>query len=117
MVLDQSLKSDLKTELRHILERHHGRDRVITGKQLARLLGYRDDRVVRQVIRELIAEGLPVASTTKPPAGYFIVSNYQEAREYADSIKNRLIENALRRRDFRRAADCYLKPAEQVRLF
>jgi len=110
------LAQDLKTELRYILERHEGRDRAITGGELARMLGHQEDRVIRQIIRELIAEGLPVASTTKPPAGYFLVTSYEEAREYADSIKSRLIEDALRRRDFRRAADCHLKPAEQRRL-
>jgi len=77
------------------------------------MLGQRDDRGIRQVIRGLIAEGLPVASCG---AGYFLVTSYAEAREYADSLKGRLVEDALRRRDFRRAADCHLKPVEQGRL-
>ena len=107
---------DIKTELRATLQRHEGRDRAITGKELAKMLGHRDDREIRQVIRALIKDGLPVASTTRPPAGYFLVTSYEEAREYANSIKGRLIEDALRRRDFRRAADCHLKPAAQGRL-
>jgi len=110
------LAQDLKTELRRILERHTGRDRAITGMELARMLGQRDDRRVRLIIRELIKEGVPIASTTEFPAGYFLVTNYEEARQYADSIKGRLIEDALRRRDFRRAADCHLKPVAQGRL-
>jgi len=108
---------DFKAELRRILERHEGRDRAVTGMELARMLGQRDDRGIRQVIRELIAEGLPVASTTGNPPGYFIPVSYEEARQYADSIKGRLIEDALRRRDFRRAADCHLRPATQRRLW
>lgn len=110
------LVKELKVELRCILERHIGRDRAITGKGLARMLNHRDDRQIRLTIRELIKDGLPVASTTEPPAGYFLVSSWDEKRGYEDSIKGRLIEDALRRRDFRRAADCYLKPAEQRRL-
>lgn len=115
--MSTATKTDLKMELRRILGQHIGRECTIPGRVLARMLGYRDDRIIRQVIRELIKDGLPVASTTKPPAGYFIVDSYREAREYADEEKSRLIEIALRRRDFRRAADCFLKPVEQGKLF
>jgi len=107
---------DIKAELKTILQRHEGRNRAVTGKELTKMLGHRDDREIRQIIRELIKDGLPVASTTRPPAGYFLITSYQEAREYANSIKGRLIEDARRRRDFRRAADCHLKPATQGRL-
>ena len=74
------------------------------------------ERKVRLIIRELIAENLPVASTTEPPPGYFIITDRKQAAEYAESIKSRLIEDALRRRDFQRAADQWLMPAEQGRL-
>ena len=108
--------NELKTELRKILERHEGRDHAITGMELARILNQRDDRRIRILIRELIIEGLPVASTTSQPAGYFIPESYEEAREYAESIRRRLIEAAIRRRDFRRAADCHLRLAKQGKL-
>ena len=107
---------DLKTELKRILLRHEGKARAITGRELATMVDYQDDRRVRQVIRELITDGLPVASSTEAPAGYFLVATHQEAEEYAASIRSRLIEDALRRRDFRRAADLYLAPARQGRL-
>lgn len=106
--------SDLKSELRHILERHQGRDRAVTGMELAKMLNQRDDRKIRLLIRELIEESLPVASCGN---GYFIPVSYEEAREYADSLKGRLIEDALRRRSFRRAADCHLRSVEQGRMF
>jgi len=80
------------------------------------MLGCRDDRGIRHIIRELISDGLPVASTTAYPAGYFLISSYEEKREYEQSLRDRLIEDALRRRDFRRAADCHLRPVEQGRL-
>ena len=108
--------NDIKAQIKSILSRHEGKGRAITGRELAQLVGHRDDRQVRLVIRELIGEGLPVASSTERPMGYFIVSTRQEAEEYALSIKGRLIEDAFRRRDFRRAADWYLTPAKQIRL-
>lgn len=109
-------KCALKEHLKGILQRHEGRDRAITGRELASIVGHKDDRQVRLIIRELITDGLPIASSTEAPAGYFIVATRQEAEQYAASIRNRLIEDAIRRRDFRRAADCYLVPARQGRL-
>jgi len=106
-------ENDLNTRLKSILVRHEGRARAISGRELATIVGHRDDRKVRMVIRELIAQGLPVASSTEPPAGYFVVATRQEAADYAISIRSRLIEDAKRRRDFRRAADLYLTPARQ----
>ena len=107
---------DLKLCLKGVLLRHEGRNRAITGRELATIVGHRDDRQVRMAIRELITGGLPVASSTEAPAGYFLVATRQEAEEYALSIRRRLIEDALRRRDFRRAADMYLTPAKQGKL-
>ena len=105
------MNQDLKAHLKSILLRHEGQARAITGRELAAMFGLRDDRSIRLVIRELIKDGLPVASSTE--AGYFIVATRQEAEQYAISIRSRLIENAIRRRDFRLAADQYLTPAEQ----
>lgn len=108
---------DLKAKLKSILLRHEGQARAITGSELATIFCLRDDRRIRLAIRDLITEGLPVASSTEAPAGYFIVTTRREAEQYAGSVRSRLIEDALRRRDFRRAADQYLTPAEQGRLF
>jgi len=108
--------TDLKANLKSILLKHEGKARAITGQKLAAMVGHLDDRRVRQVIRELIIDGLPVASSTESPAGYFLVTSHQEADEYAASIRSRLIEDALRRRDFRRAAAMHLAPATQGKL-
>jgi hypothetical protein len=124
MVLAKVARLELKGELRLILLQHQNRGRAITGKELARMFGYRDDRQIRLAIRELIRDGLPIAAATESrengrmrlPAGYFLATTWEEANEYADSIKGRLIEDALRRRDFRRGAVLYLKKAEQWRL-
>ncbi len=105
----------MKQQLKSILLRHEGRVQAIKAQELAEIVQC-DERKVRLIIRELIAEGLPVASGTEPPAGYFVVNTWQEASQYAQSIKGRLIEEAIRRRDFRRSAALYLKPAEQARM-
>lgn len=111
----------LKTELRHILERHQGRDRAVTGLELARMLNQRDDRKIRQLILELIREGLPVASATSTkrdgdrllPPGYFIAVTWAEKREYEGVLQSRLVEDAYRKKYFKRAAGCHLDNAVQ----
>uniref|UniRef100_A0A6M3L3J6 Uncharacterized protein n=1 Tax=viral metagenome TaxID=1070528 RepID=A0A6M3L3J6_9ZZZZ len=108
--------NDLKEELRDILLRHEGPEMAITAKTMAHMFGYKDDRAIRLAIRDLITEGLPVASLTENTPGYFIVTNRQQAEQYALSIKSRLISDAIRRRDFRRAADQWLTPAVQQKL-
>lgn len=110
------MNGETKSQIRAILLRHEGKAQAILGKELARLIGYKEDRIVRLIIRDLIADGLPVASSTEYPQGYFIVSTRKEVEDYALSIKGRLIEDALRRRDFRRAADQYLTPAVQKKM-
>ena len=109
------MPDDLKSQLKRILERHEGRSMAITSRELSTALQI-DERRIRLAIRELITEGLPVASSTESPAGYFLVGNWGEAYQYARSVRNRLIEDAVRRRDFMRSAALYLKPAEQVKL-
>jgi len=118
----EAINMDIKSELESILIRHEGRARAIKAQELAQMMGFTDcegnggNRKVRLIIRDLIDKGLPIASSTEAPAGYFLVNNWQEVTQYADSIKGRLIEDAIRRRNFRRAAALYLKPAKQGRL-
>ncbi len=52
---------NLKAEVQKVLSRHEGPERAITGKELASIFGRKDDRAIRLIIRELIAEGVPVA--------------------------------------------------------
>jgi biotin operon repressor len=113
MMFTKVAKPDLKGELRLILSQHRGHARAIPGRELARMLGYRDDRQIRLVIRELIRDGLPVASSGK---GYFLPESLKEADEYADSLKGRLIEDAYRRRDFKRSVGKYFEKVAQGRL-
>lgn len=122
-------RADLKAHLRRILEERRGPAMAVTGAELARMFGFKDDRIIRLAIRELIKgdgdgnNGLPVASETNvrkdidgniiARPGYYIPLSRPQGEEYAAAIRSRLIEDALRRRDFRRAADQYFTPAEQ----
>lgn len=108
-------RDTLKSQLKHTLSNHVGSYNPITAKELSNSLK-KDERLIRLLIRELISDGIPVASNTQPPPGYFLISNFHEARRYADSIKSRLIEDALRRRDFNKSASLYLKQTIQGRL-
>ena len=114
-------KTDLRLELKNLLLRHEGPERAITAGELARMFAT-SDRIIRLAIRELIRgdgdgnSGIPIASSVENPPGYFIVTTRQQVEGYRHSVKSRLIEDAKRIRDFRRAADQWLTPAGQGRL-
>ena len=105
---------DLKIEVHRLLG--FGKENARTGKSLAKTLGFRDDRSIRLVIRELIADRVPVAASVNPPHGYFIANNLEEATEYMKGLRKRLIEDALRRRDFKRASRVILDPHQMILL-
>lgn len=109
--------TDLKTDVRRILFNHHGRENAVTGLAIARRLGYRENRAVRRAIRELINEGVPIASVTMPPAGYFIVTTKEEADRYLQHLRDLLIEDAKRRRDFKKCAMQHLENVRQGRFW
>jgi len=99
-----------------VLQLHRGKARAITGKELAQVMGAPDDRLIRKEIRELIAEGNPIASSTEKPYGYFLVETQDEADDYLGSLKGRLVEDAYRRRDFKAASANSLNKEKQLAL-
>ena len=108
--------SPLEQHLKAYMEHSHiGHENAITSRELCEMYNVRD-WPLRVAIRELIRQGVPIAAATGGPAGYFIVRTRAEAERYAGTIRSRLIEDAIRRRDFRRAADQYLTPAVQLEL-
>lgn len=101
----------LKTDVRRLLQ--YGKEKARTGDSLARLLGYKGDREVRMAIRELIADGLPVASSVTPPYyGFYIANTIDEANDYLRVMRKRLVKDAYRRRDFKLAARNILQPGQ-----
>jgi len=103
---------NLKAEIKNILLRHEGQAQAIKSKELCLLLTL-PDRQVRLLIRELRSDGLPVLSSGE---GYYMPSNWDELRECLASMRSRLIEDALTRRDIKVYGERYLTPAEQGRL-
>lgn len=71
-----------------------------TGAQLADALGMYDDRRVQLVIRELIAEGYPIASSVVQPMGYYITKTKKEAEGYINVLKGRMNEIQARLTDY-----------------
>jgi len=108
--------TDLKSDIRAILINHSGRDNAITGIEIAHKVGMKENRAVRRTIRELIKDGIPIASVTEPPAGYYIVTSREEVDHYLQHLRNLLIQDAKRRRDFRNCAMQHLENAGQGRL-
>ncbi len=114
------ISSERKGQIKEKLIRHLGKGRqgALTGKTLAYLFesdSDGQDRHLRMIIGELIEEGYPIASTTESPAGFFIAQTAQEVKRYAQTLRSRLIKDAVRRRDFLRAARPILKP-EQMKM-
>jgi len=95
--------NDLRESIIQILLSHQGRSKAIKGIELARLLNC-DYRQVRQIIRDLIKEGYPIASAVQTPQGYFVIESQGEAWEYQHILRGRLIEDAKRLRDFKKGA-------------
>jgi len=106
----------MKGTIIRLLENRQGKENAITGKELARLLGERDDRRIRQIIRELIEEGYPIASSVTGTKGYFMTQTFAEKEEYLAVMRSRLIQDALRRRDYKKSAGLYLDRVTQARL-
>lgn len=92
-----------------------GRPNAITSQELAHRLDT-DERSIRLLIRDMIADGVPVASSNAKPMGFFIAETREEAEQYMGTLKSRLVEDAYRRRDFKRAST-YLWPERQLNLF
>ena len=93
-----------------------GRANAITEKDIAHALGQSDDRKIHLVIRELISEGVPIASSVSEPMGYYIVANEHEAADYIRILKERIREDMARLRDFGAACHEFSIP-EQRSLF
>ncbi len=103
--MDEQAKAILRLLLRT------GRGATITSRDLARIM-QTSDRILRLGIRELIAEGLPVAAVTSANPGYFVAETIQESRDYAGALKHRIIEDCLRLRDFNRATRPIRQPGQ-----
>ncbi len=82
----------------------YGAGEPITSKGLATTCDS-TDRDIRLTIRELIADGIPIAASTDGRnGGYFIANTTEEAKDYIGQLRHRIIQDCLRFRDFKIAA-------------
>ncbi len=95
---------------------HTGRENAIKAMDVAHSLSLRDDRIIQQAIRILRREGHPILSTCQRPYGYYIPETWNEVQDCLASMKHRLVEDALTRRDIKTACGLYFAGAEKVRL-
>ena len=95
----------LKMQLRN------GRSQARTSRELTKVCQV-TDRELRLVIRDFIAGGLPVASSTSGTKGYFIAQTDEEVKGYILELRSRIIETCKRLRDFKRAARTLLSPGQ-----
>lgn len=93
-----------------------GKRNAIRGKELAIRLNQTDDRKIRLIIRELIAEGIPVASSVSEPMGFYLCANENEALDYIRVLKDRIREDSARLKDFEKACSEFKMP-EQASIF
>ena len=98
-----------------ILRIHTGEENAISGKQLARGLGFseNDTREVRSIVRELRRLGEPVLASND---GYFLPNSYEEADRFCQKLKTHAIDEIITRRDIRRALAGYFENAKLRRL-
>jgi hypothetical protein len=101
--LTQVEERDLPARIMEMLSEHKGIGNAITGLRIARRFGYRNDRKVRMVIQQLIAEGKPIAASVSEPVGYYLVQTRDEAEAYEAVLRSRATKTFERLRDFQRA--------------
>lgn len=95
------MRCDTREAERLIWERLQSSSKPVKAKDLAAYLET-SERMVRRLIRDLIAQGNPIASTMEPPYGYFIVKTEKERQRYSNQLKSRIREIARRLEDFDR---------------
>ena len=103
---DGTLKADVRSLL------WYGREKAKTGKAIAKILGFKDDRCVRLAIRGIIADGLPVISSVHPPYGYYIADSPDEVMEHLGELRHRALEVLGRYKDLKLAAREILQPTQ-----
>lgn len=107
---------ELRQRVKYIIINHKGRHRVITALEISKIIrpesSSQNTWFVRQAIRDLIAEGIPIAAAVDSPPGYFIVETNEEAEAYVETEKHRIVGEVQRIRDFRKAVRMNLVPVQ-----
>ena len=96
--MDEQLLEDLRMLLRY------GADQAIRKRELARLMQI-SERELRFCVNELIAQGVPVASSSDcKKGGYFIASTLEEAEGAIMELHSRMVKLQIRIKEFKIAS-------------
>jgi hypothetical protein len=89
-----------------IVERlNYGKENAVTGKMLAKWLGQKDDRAIREQIRLLISLQWPIlASVSGKHPGYYMAESKEEVEAYTANLHKRSMEILVREKELKRAA-------------
>lgn len=98
--------------LLRIIEQCRGREKAMTARQLARLIGT-NEREIRAMIAELRRQGHPIASPVHPPYGFFVPANREEAEECQMHLYSRMREIGITARALEQAYGKHL-PGRQL---
>lgn len=88
------IDDDLKARFRQIMARHRGARNAIQVRELAGRLGlgegHNGQRVVQIVKRELVDEGVLIASSCGKQSGYFLPETNEEVQATLKNYENRI---------------------------
>lgn len=111
----------IKEAVLEVLKHHAGRENAVVSNDLAEYVGLprtrASQRRLQTIIRELRRAGEPILATCRAPYGYFYANTWAEVQDCMASLKSRLIEDALTRRDIKVGAGIYFENARRVRMF
>lgn len=89
-----------------------GKNNAILGRNLA-FITDSDPRFMRECIKELRHEGHLIGNSVGKPAGYYFIETAEELIENMNRARSYCIENALMRRDLKKAGRHLLEKHEE----
>lgn len=110
----------VKEQLKLILSSHRGLTNALPRRELRVILNDIDDRKMRNLIKELRREGLPVLSSVSGQnGGYYLPASKPELRTGLKTMQSYIIELCKDYRDIKKAGNILLEkpqPPVQERL-
>ena len=101
-------KADLRQAILSLLPK--GKENAVTGDILAKRLGLRGTREMRQVIKEMRHDGKLIGLSVRKPRGYYLIQTSEELLECMSTLKGYCVEAAIARRDLKIAGKKLLDP-------